>query len=175
MPYYSSMLDQGFDCLAIDELGWDDPGVTDPWMEAFVATKQSYPNCFIAIWYIGVLSQQMTQLVLDGTVDLLVFEIYLGRDDPKWTDKIDYYVKQARDAGILDRCICGLATDMDMNNRRKNSVGLTAQGHADFIEEQIAYIRTKAPEMPGVGFFTARTLPGERALIDDLCRRYFVK
>jgi len=175
MPYYSSMLDQGFDVLAIDELGYTKPGTTPAWMDAFAAIKQSYPNCFIAVWYIGVLDSQMVQMVTSGKVDLLVFEIYLGRDDPKWADKIDYYIKQAKDAGILDRCICGLATDMDMNNRRKNSVGLTAQQHADFIEEQIAHIRTKAPEMPGVGFFTARTLPGERALIDDICRRYFVK
>lgn len=168
VEYHSELLNRGYDALAIDELGCAEANKNQHWTGGFRKIKQSYPNCFIAAWFVGRLDAQMAQLVKAGTVDLLVFEAYVKPEDPKWAQRLQFYIDQARTAGVLERAIIGLGTD------KAYAGALGAGEHAAFVEQQIAYIRTNAPEMPGVGFFTALTLPGERELIDELCRKHYL-
>lgn len=168
---YADLMNQGFNALAIDEVGYTNPGDPTPaWMNAITATKITFPSSFIAIWYMGsTLDSRVTQMVTSGKIDLIVYEVYITPPGANWQQTLQSYINAARSAGVSNRTIIGLGTSTAYSG------GYTAAQHAAFVEQQIAYIRTNAPEMPGVAFFDAATLSGERALIDEICRQQFVK
>jgi hypothetical protein len=166
---YKKTQSDGFDAFAIDEVfngGANNQNIVD----AIAATKVTYPNCFVAVWYAGsTLDPIIVGAINAGKIDLLVFEVYITPPGGNWQQTLQNYINSAQAAGVSSHCILGLGSNTNYTG------GYTAAQHAAFLDQQITYIRANAPQMPGVGFFDAQTLVGERALIDEVCRQQFVK
>lgn len=152
--------------MQYDELG----GNCKP--EAYLAAlrefRKTHPKVFVALWHIGGKpTPAIVRAVKDGTVDLLMPEIYYT-----WDQKIDGLketIRRFRKLGILDKTVIGLGTAAGYAGWG------TAQQHADYLEKQIALIRKLAPESPGLAFYSSSTLPGVKEKVDDLCRKYYLE
>ncbi|MBQ9335927.1 MAG: hypothetical protein IJS14_01360 [Lentisphaeria bacterium] len=152
--------------MQYDELG----GKIKPetYLKALREFRQTHPKVFVALWHIGSRpSPAIVQAVKEGTVDLLLPEIYYT-----WNGKIDGLkgiIERFRKLGILEKTVFGLGT-------ASNYAGWgTAEQHAEYLEKQIALIREFAPESPGLAFYSSSTLPGVKAKVDDLCRKYYLE
>ena len=152
--------------MQIDELGGNIK--PEPYITALREFRKTHPHVFIALWHIGSRpSPVIVKAVKDGVIDLLMPEIYytLGRK----IDGLKTAIERFRELGILDKTVIGLGT-------AANYAGYgTAKQHAEFLEKQIALIRKLAPESPGLAFYSKSTLPGVKAAVDDLCRKYYLE
>jgi len=152
--------------MQYDELGGDH--MPEAYLAALREFRKTHPKVFIALWYIGRKpSPAIVRAVKDGTVDLLMPEIYYT-----WDRKIDGLketIKRFRKLGILNKTVIGLGTAAGYAGWG------TAQQHAEYLEKQIALIRKLAPESPGLAFYSSATLPGVKEKVDDLCRKYYLE
>ncbi|MFA7517149.1 MAG: hypothetical protein WC049_09275, partial [Candidatus Ratteibacteria bacterium] len=79
----------------------------------------------------------------------------------------DQRILAARDYDALEHSIMVLGT-----KGMEDSYDITTSD----MEEQVRYIRINAPEMPGIGFFTATPrVEGIREFSDNLCRKYYIQ
>ena len=152
--------------MQYDELGGNIKPET--YLAALREFRKTHPKVFVALWHIGGRpTPAIVRAVKDGTVDLLMPEIYYT-----WDRKIDglkEIIKRFRKLGILDKTVFGLGTAAGYGGWG------TAQQHAEYLEKQIALIRKFAPESPGLAFYSSATLPGVKEKVDDLCRKYYLE
>lgn len=153
--------------IAIDEVGGlDDLGKRI--MEAVREHKQAHPEGLRAIWFMGAHDYWRDYA---DCVDLFVPEIYLnyfgnhlGRFEP--------YLRTARAAGVMDKMIPGLGINVILDENQQPRVTPTK---ADVLR-QIRHLKTIAPELNGVGFFTSGSAaPGVAEYGDSLCGEYYIK
>ncbi len=154
-------------CIAIDEVGGLD-ALGEKIMSAVRAHRQAHPDGFRVIWFMGT-----HRYWGDYTdcVDLFVPEVYLNyRGNHLGT--IDTYVRGAREAGVIDRVIPGLGINIVRDAEKRPTVTPTRED----VLRQIRYLKTVAPELPGVGFFTSSSAaPGVAEYADQLCGEYYVR
>jgi hypothetical protein len=164
---YREMATNGFNGVVIDEIGNAD-ATTVAFLADLADFRTDYPDFFIGVW--SILSppcEELSQMVLDGTIDLVIIERYLfvGEDVGTNLQKI---IDDLDAEGLLLKSMIGLGSASAYANYED------AATHTAFLEQQIQYIQTNAPEMPGVGFFTSGTLPGVDEALNQMCHDYFV-
>lgn len=151
--------------IAIDEVGaYDETGRKI--IAAVRAHQQSHPAGCRVLWSMGV--HDYWREVRDA-VDLFVPEIYLNYSGDH-LGRIDEYVGRARRVGCLDRTIPGLGINVVKDRENRPTVAPTRED----VLRQVRHLKTIAPELPGVGFFTANAAPGVAEYADQLCGEYYV-
>jgi hypothetical protein len=152
--------------IAIDEVGGlDETG--QKIMTAVRAHKQTHPNGFRLIWYMGV---QPDWKDYADCVDLFVPEIYLNYRG-NHLGHIDDYVRLARATGVMERMIPGLGINIILDEAKQPKTTPTR----DDVLRQIRHLKEVAPELPGVGFFTSDSAaPGVAEYADELCETYYL-
>ena len=158
----------GAEWIAIDEVGGPGP-VTDTFIEAWRRLKQRKPEQWIAVWFMG--AHHYWAEVKD-LIDLFVPEIYLNYRG-NHLGQFDAYFRTAREAGVMDQVIPGLGINERRTKDKKRVINSPTR--ADVLR-QIRYVKRTAPELPGIGFFTAYSAAwGVAEYADALCEEYFVK
>lgn len=154
------------DWIAIDEVGG--PGeVTDKFIAAWEQLEDQKPDQFRAVWYMGA-HEYWGQI--DHLIDLFLPEIYLNYRG-NHLGQFDSYLATARRAGVIGKTIPALGI-----NRRKTERGLVSVSPTrEDVLRQFRYLKRTAPELSGIGFFTAYSAaPGVAEYADELCGRYYV-
>ncbi|MBQ7179448.1 MAG: hypothetical protein IJS08_18670 [Victivallales bacterium] len=169
--YYLSAMKE-HDGFQYDELGgtWK----SEQFIPTLHEVSKRKPEGFRALWHIGASVQQpVKQAVLDGTVNLLMVELYYtdgnAQSRKKDLEKLEAQLKMLIKQGVAEKTIIGLGTKDTYKGWN------TPESHADFLAEQLRLIRRVAPMMPGVAFFSAATSPVVRRRMDDLCRELFLE
>ena len=171
--HLNNHLKKGVDGVLVDELG---PVVNVEAIEGLVKTyaehKETFPDSFVAVWKVGAIHSALAEELKkeNAAIDLFLFELYFHVNSPEkvWQGRLLQNINAARKLGCLHRCIVGLGSAAGYG-------GAKPEKHAAFLEEQIAFIRKHAPEMPGIAFFTSSTLPGVGEAVDRACFEYFVE
>ena len=168
-PQYFGMAERGYGGVLVDEiggLGEDEKAL----LAILPELKKAYPDFLVAIWLAAGIHQELADAVKAGHIDLLMPELYIScRPGDHYKERIRRTIESARKFGVLDKTIIGLGSA----DRYANYT--SADMHTDFLEAQIRFIREEAPEMPGIAFFTAGTLPGVDAKLDEMCFKYFIQ
>ncbi len=153
--------------IAIDEVGsLDDLGKRI--MEAVREHKQAHPDGLRAIWFMG--AHEYWRDYAD-CVDLFVPEIYMNYFG-NHLGKFVPYLRTTRATGVTDKMIPGLGINVILDENKQPRVTPTK---ADVLR-QIRYLKTIAPELNGVGFFTSESAaPGVAEYGDELCCEYYIK
>jgi hypothetical protein len=154
------------DWIAIDEVGG--PGeVTDKFIAAWEQLEEQKPDQFRAVWYMGA-HQYWGEI--DHLIDLFLPEIYLNYRS-NHLGQFDSYLETAREAGVIEKTIPALGIMERETDRGLLRVTAT---RADVLR-QFRYLKRTAPELNGIGFFTAYSAaPGVAEYADELCGKYFV-
>ena len=154
------------DWIAIDEVGG--PGeVTDKFIAAWEQLEEQQPEQFRAVWYMGAHEYWGE---IERLIDLFLPEIYLNYRG-NHLGQFDSYLATARKAGVIGKTIPGLGI-----NQRKTDRGLVSVSptRADVLR-QFRYLKRTAPELNGIGFFTAHSAArGVAEYADELCGEYYV-
>ncbi len=153
--------------ITIDEVaGFDEAG--QKIMDAVRAHRQAHPEGYRLIWSIG--AHEFWRDYTD-CVDLFVPEIYLNYRG-NHLGQFDAYFRTIRAAGLMERMVPGLG----VNVRKDKDTGevIVAPTREDVLR-QVRYLKTIAPEIPGIGFFSTGTAPGVGEYCDQLCREYYIE
>lgn len=153
--------------IAIDEVGsLDDLGQRI--MEAVREHKQAHPDGLRVIWFMGAHDYWRDYA---DCVDLFVPEIYMNYFG-NHLGKFEPYLRTTRATGVTDKMIPGLGINIITDDQKRPTVKPTK---ADVLR-QIRYLKTVAPELNGVGFFTSESAaPGVAEYGDALCCDYYIK
>lgn len=155
------------DWIAIDEIGGPSE-VTDKFIEAWKRLRDDKPHQWIGVWYMG--AHHYWAEVAD-LVDLFLPEIYLNYRG-NHLGQFDSYLKVAREAGVIDQVIPALGINQRESDRGLITVSPTRQD----VLRQFRYLKRTAPELNGIGFFTAYSAaPGVAEYADELCGKYYVE
>ncbi len=130
--------------------------------------KKAYPNFKIALWTIGEdTAPEIAELVRNGTVDLLMFEVYIKPGES--FDPLKKTIANLRKHRIANKSLIGLVTHKDWNNWKD------AQTQAQSVIAQLRLIRELAPEIPGAAFWSDDAQPGVIEAVDRACYDLFLK
>ncbi len=149
--------------IAIDEFGNHDGKPTDLQMaNALLRAHRAVPDKTIVVWQAGV-SPWEVAASYTVAADWVVFECYMNYFNNR-RHHFDVRIKRLREFGLMHKTVLGLCCTSD-------KIGTTAEG----LEQQVRYVRRKAPEMPGLGFYKAYgTGAALVPVADELCFKYFV-
>ena len=123
--------------------------------------KAAHPDVFVVAWLIGMDEAHNYPALNDG-IDLFMYEVYINWGHSY--QSFDDFINLAKKHGILEKSVFALGT-----------AGGTYGTTAESMENQIAYIRKRAPQMPGVAFcaYTPDNIPWSQT-IDSLAKKYFL-
>ena len=158
----------GYNAAIVDEIG----ALGDKAKELLAILpdlKKSHPDFVVAIWLAAGIPEEIAELTKQGVIDLLMLEIYINCGSLKYEERLSKAIENARKAGVLHRTVIGLGSAAGYANYA------SPHAHAEFLEKQIQFIRKEAPEMPGLAFFSASTLPGVDVKLDEMCFKYFIQ
>jgi len=181
---YVSAAEAGYDGIAIDELGAY-PGSEqerqqiEPMGEVFAAVrKKTSPGYFIAVWHCGSLTSAMANACRHN-VDLIMSEAYpnyvrgeLGAHP--FYPSLDHRLDAARREDLLNGWPSYSPAKFII------ALGLTKH-HGGVTPEEVEgifrYIRRRAPESPGIAFFSGGDdiQPEVRRRADECAERYFLR
>ncbi|MEP3480478.1 MAG: CARDB domain-containing protein [Fuerstiella sp.] len=164
---YSEWAAEGYSGMLVDEIGGAVKHI-EGFLSMLPELRREHPDVFIAVWSAGGIPEEVAQLMKDGVIDLVLLEIYINHGSD-YKERLGKSIERARKSGCIEKTIIGLGSAAKYANYS------TPESHAAFLEEQIQFIRQKAPEMPGVGFFVAKTLPGVDVALDEMCFKYFIQ
>ncbi|MFA5645236.1 MAG: hypothetical protein WDA18_02630 [Candidatus Ratteibacteria bacterium] len=166
----------GASAIHIDEIGgYSDREISErPHLEGIRLFKKKYPDIFVGLYVCGSLKPSVALLAVKSnpSVDLLLLESYLNYKVPIFNSYTRYtYFDQriltARDYDALEHSLMVLGVMGKEDEYELSTFDL---------EEQVRYIRSEAPEMPGIGFYSAGTKNKELKLFaDHLCLKYFIQ
>jgi len=190
---YKQYLKEGYDkrtmpdskSIWIDEIGgysdydhpvaeWTTDHLFTESIKGLVQFNQENPTTWTGVWIFRPLLPSFSQLAKSRNrtngVDLLLCETYVNY---KVTSQhnydpyvfFDYDIDTARRQNVIYNTLLTLGT----GNLEKYVV--TTPG----LEEQVRHIRTNAPEIPGIGFFTSSERDEIVEFCDDLCRKYWIE
>lgn len=142
---------EGFDSIAL-EVERNTDSVDAAVLRNF---KEAHPDIFVTAWMIGLDNRHPYSLLKDG-VDLFINEVYT--DYGHRYDRFDKFVKMAREKKIIEKSIFAVSVENVDSSETK---------------EQLTYVRSIAPEMPGIAFFYYRGI-GKDMIADDLSKTYFL-
>ncbi|MFA5645235.1 MAG: hypothetical protein WDA18_02625 [Candidatus Ratteibacteria bacterium] len=174
---YKNLDTFGAKAIHIDEIGGylDSDIAKRPQIEGIRLFKKNHPDIFLGLYVCGSLKPVVAHLGSYGknqAVDLLLLESYLNYKVPIFNSYtrytyFDQRILMARDYDALESSLMILGT-----KGMEDSYDITTSD----LEEQVRYIRMHAPEMPGIGFFTATPrIEGIREFADSLCRKYYIQ
>jgi hypothetical protein len=148
----------------VDELGFDYGGLMDQKAaQVLRQAKLKKPDLSLAVYEMrGPIPQVLAETYRD-VADLVMFESYLHDQRGYWW--IATQVWSARRYGILPKTIVILGVGKGGNP------GEDWAETKEELEQQIRFVRTIAPESPGVGFFGGT--PELLKSADAVCARYF--
>ncbi len=153
--------------IGIDEVGaLDEAG--QKIMAAVRAHKQTHPHGFRLIWFMGVHDYWREYR---DCVDLFVPEVYLNYRG-NHLGQIEAYVRRVQEVGCADRTVLGLGINIIHDEHKQPRVIPTKED----VLRQIRYLKSIAPDLPGVGFFGSDlAAPGVAEYADELCQEYFIQ
>lgn len=164
--------------IMIDEMGnYTDAAIQAmPQFQGLQDFNQNSPEYFSALWICGSLRSSYCNITKNlyrkKGVDLLLLECYSNFLVPEFKSysRYAYYdqrIDMARQQDIMHNTIIalGITDNADKFNLEPYE-----------IEDEVRYVRRKAPEMPGIGFFHANGAKQEMVpAADDLCRKYYIE
>lgn len=150
--------------IAIDEFGNHHGKPTDLQMaNGLLRAHQAVPDKMIVIWQAGVTPPEAADAYRIA-VDWIIPECYMNYFNDRFSH-FDARINQLRKLGLIHKSVMGLSCTSD-------KIGTTAEG----LAKQVRYVRRKAPEMPGLGFYKAYGTGAALASVaDQLCYEYFIK
>jgi hypothetical protein len=137
--------------------------------QALRRTRRRAPHLFIAVWQ----TRRLSKVVLEAyreAADLVMIEVYTGGKG--FEKKFAEAVAEVRRAGISDKTVLALGINDQATEEEKRERGRWANSEA-VLEAQVRWIRTNAPELPGVAFFAQQASESMVRYADDLCGRTF--
>ncbi|MFA5646319.1 MAG: hypothetical protein WDA18_08205 [Candidatus Ratteibacteria bacterium] len=174
---YAELEENGATAIHIDEIGgYSDTEISKRvQMEGIRLFKKLHPEIFLGLYVCGSLKPVVAHLGSYGknqVVDLLLLEAYLNYQVPGFHSYtryayFDQRINTARDYDALENSIMILGIKGEEEKYRISK---------EDLEEQVRYIRTHAPEMPGIGFYRVPCLTKEISeFADSLCLTYFIQ
>jgi len=158
---WRSKIKKGARGLHIDEYMPQSEMVTAKLVKALEIIKSEYPYVYIAVWHGSFLPEGLID-AYKKYVDLLILENYFTDQFYGWL-VFSVNTERVRKADIIHKTIFGLEiTENDWEQQEQ------------YIQEQIKWIRTNAPEMPGIGFFAPNAHPNALLGAESLAVRYFI-
>lgn len=156
-----------YDGISIDEIcAWGETARNVA--KALPEYRKAFPDRLVAVWTIGEATvPQIAELVKNGTISLLMFEVYVKPKESN--ERILKAIENVRAMGIAERSLIGLVTQKDWSN------WVGPEEHAAAVIAQMRLIREKAPEIPGFAFWSDDALPGVAEAVDAECYRLFVQ
>lgn len=165
--------------ILIDEIGdydWNlsQMNLSSVGLKGLSELTSQHPELFVGIWVSGSLRPALCNITKNvyrqKGVDLLMLESYHNIQISEFQSYtryayFDQRINMARDLDVLTNCVITLGVS------GTDRYEVTPED----LEDQIRYIRTMAPEMPGVGFFYAD--PKKEKLLkfaDELCYKYWI-
>jgi len=150
--------------IAIDEFGNHHGKPTDLQMAGgLLRAHRAVPDKMIVIWQAGLSPPEVADAYRIAA-DWIIPECYMNYFDNRFAH-FDARIKLLRALGLIHKCVMGLSCTSD-------KIGTTSED----LEKQVRYVRRKAPEMPGLGFYKAYGTGAALApLADRLCHEYFIK
>lgn len=149
---------------AVDEFGNHAGKPTDRQMaNGLLRAHRALPKKSIVIWQAGLTPPEAADAYRIAA-DWIIPECYMNYFNNRFAH-FDTRIELLRDLGLIHKCVMGLSCTSD-------KIGTTAAG----LEQQVRYVRRKAPEMPGLGFYKAYgTGAALVPVADRLCYEYFIK
>ncbi len=150
--------------IAVDEFGNHYGKPTDLQMSnGLLRAHRAVPDKRVVIWQAGVTPPEAAEAYRIAA-DWIILECYMNYFDDRFSH-FDARINQLRKLGLIHKSVMGLCCTSD-------KIGTTAEG----MVKQVRYVRRKAPEMPGLGFYKAYgTGKALAPVADRLCYEYFIK
>jgi hypothetical protein len=164
VPSYREKLKAGFNGTVVDEIGAHNKQTSD-FLRDLTALKTDFPDFFIGLWQAAYPAPES---IANPRIDLYVGENYYNMRVPPET--FDFHINSGRKMGIIHKYIFGLGASAEEATFLTHTA--TINEEAAFLEKEMMYIREKAPEMPGVGFYGSR--PGMSTIVDAMCYKHFI-
>lgn len=166
------------DGIMIDEMGnYDEQAIVAmPQVKGLQKFNQENPEFFSMLWIAGSMRANYCNIAKNlyrkKGVDFILIECYANFILPEFSaiNKYEYFdqrIDMARSQDVLNNALMtlGVSDNADKFN-------LTTYE----IEDQVRYVKRKAPEMPGIGFFHANGKEQDMVFFsDDLCRKYYLE
>jgi hypothetical protein len=167
--YWCSPDFEGSKGIAIDECGGT-PQSNAKLAQALRLARKKSPSLYIAVWNAGILRGVLSS-AYKGAADLVMLESYFGPGDP-WRLRMGLNTLLARTAGISAKTIFALGlNDTDDDVKQGKSRGWA--NNRDALDEQMAWIRKNAAEMPGIAFFAPHASAELQKVADEMAERLF--
>jgi hypothetical protein len=149
---------------AVDEFGNQHGKPSDLQMaNGLLRAHRAVPDKMIVIWQAGLTPPEAADAYRIAA-DWIIPECYMNYFANRFAH-FDARIRLLRELGLIHKCVMGLSCTSD-------KIGTTAEG----LEKQVRYVRRKAPEMPGLGFYKAYGSGAALAPVTDrLCYEYFIK
>jgi len=143
--------EQGYAGIAIDEFGSREGEINAKMIKALGIVRRDSAGLFIAVWHAGPLTGEFAR-AYGRNADLVMLETYVAGDAYlAW--KFGPKLSCAWREGILGKTVFALGIN-DVDKR----LGTTVQPWANTpreLQAQMRWIRSHAPEMPGIAFFAS--------------------
>jgi len=154
------------DAIAIDEFGGG-KAACEKFTRALIETRRRRPDEFIAVWFAG--GREFWPQLKD-TIDVFMPEIYFNFG-PWDLTRFDRVVRRAREAGVMPKLLVGLGIGV----ARDKQGNVRCRPTPEDVLAQVRYLKTIAPDLRGLAFFTYKhATPEVRRAADDACRQYFI-
>jgi len=146
-----------FDGFMLDEFSGGEWPIDQTMGEGIQLVEEQQPELFTALYSVGLSGTEMTTAY--RVADLGLAETYAGdwRSYSTWDSRYGQYV----DAGIEDHAVGVLA--------------LYQASHEREIRQQVAYVRSTFPDMPGLAFFSVPQSEAAGLAVDDILWDYYIR
>ena len=150
--------------IAVDEFGNVYGKPSDLKMASgLLRAHRAVPDKMIVIWQAGMPPPEVADAYRIAA-DWIIPECYMNYFGDRFSH-FDARIRRLREFGLIHKSVMGLCCTSD-------KIGTTAEG----LARQVRYVRRKAPEMPGLGFYKAYgTGAALVSVADRLCYEYFIK
>jgi hypothetical protein len=173
VAHWSKPAKSDFRGIAVDEFGYDGGGEVDQKMaRALVRARKQAPKLFIAVWQTKRTSEVLWKAYAEAA-DLVMVECYVS-GTTGLDKKFGPVLAKVRQAGIQNKTILALGINDQAKAEDRKRQGRWANSEKE-LEAQVRWIRTKAPQMPGVAWFAPVASPKLVRFADDLAGRLFSK
>jgi hypothetical protein len=152
---------KGAYAVQIDEFFPQSEMVNKKFIKALEMIKKEYPDRFLAVWHGSFLPEDLLTAYAKY-IDLVILENYFVDQFYGWL-LFSVNTERARKGGIINKTIFGLKiSEAPWESQKK------------YLNEQIAWIRKNANEMPGIAFFAPRANQESLLGAEELAVSYFL-
>ena len=157
---WKQIYEKGAYAIQIDELIPQSEMVNEKFAKALELIKKAYPDRYLAVLHGSFLPDTLLQAYAKH-VDLIILENYFTDQVLGWLI-FSVNTERARKGNIIKKTVFGLRITGEPWVKQKK-----------YIDEQIAWIRKNAPEMPGIAFFAPKADQESLLGAEELAVFYF--